>query len=165
MANVKVRILFICLGNICRSPAAEGVMRHLVTQRELQDQVEIDSAGTSGYHIGEPPDKRMARAAKRRGIKLTSRSRQLNRHDLSHFDLVIAMDRSNVRAIHTAAAGACDRVRLLSDYLDTDQWSIEVPDPYFGGDDGFDHVLDMLQAACPALLDSLQLEADPHPAN
>lgn len=139
-------------------------MLHLVTQRGLQDQVEIDSAGTSGYHIGEPPDKRMTRAAKRRGIKLSSRSRQLNRDDLSHFDLLIAMDRSNVRAIHAAAEGTSVRVRLLSDYLDTDQWPIEVPDPYFGGEDGFDHVLDMLQAACPALLDSLQLESDPHPA-
>lgn len=150
----KRRVLFICLGNICRSPAAEGVMQSLVNERKMSDVVDVDSAGTSGFHVGEPADKRMRAAAKRRGLELTSRSRVVTRRDFSEFDLLVAMDRKNYRELHLLTDTSGDKIRLLSDYLDP-EWPREVPDPYYGGDDGFEEVLDMLEAACPSLLDAL----------
>lgn len=158
MSHRPKRVLFVCLGNICRSPAAEGVLRKLIDERHLGDRVDVDSAGTSSYHIGEPADKRMRFAAERRGIHLTSRSRMINRRDFSEFDLIIAMDRSNYRELMAYVEGANSKVRLLSDYLD-ERWPREVPDPYFGGEEGFDQVLDMLHAACPKLLDELLAQA------
>ncbi|GAB5404266.1 MAG: low molecular weight protein-tyrosine-phosphatase [Aureliella sp.] len=152
-------VLFVCLGNICRSPAAEGVLQSLIDQRNLADLVFVDSAGTSSYHIGEPADKRMRAAAKNRSIELTSRSRMVSSRDLTKFDLVIAMDRSNYRELEAMVSGAGrGNVRLLSDYLEGD-WPDEVPDPYYGGDEGFEQVLDMLAAACPVLLDELMAQA------
>jgi len=145
------KVLFVCLGNICRSPAAEGVMQALVNERQLERRVFIDSAGTSSFHIGEPADKRMRVAAKRRGFDLTSRSRMVSRRDFSEFDLLIAMDNRNYRELQKLADGSDGKIRMLSDYLD-DSWPTEVPDPYYGGDEGFDEVLDMLVAACPHLL-------------
>lgn len=148
------RVLFVCLGNICRSPAAEGVLIDLLAQRKLQHAVEVDSAGTSSYHIGEPADKRMRAAARRRGLELASRSRMVSRRDFAEFDLLIAMDSANMRELHSISDGSDSKLRLLSDYLD-DSWPRDVPDPYFGGEEGFDTVLDMLEAACPRLLDEL----------
>ncbi len=150
----KKRLLFVCLGNICRSPAAEGVMQHLVDRRGLSDVIQLDSAGTSGYHIGELADLRMRKAASARGIELTSRSRTIHRHDLSEFDLIVVMDRANYREVLSLQEGPNNKVRLLADFLDR-HWPREVPDPYYGGEDGFDQVLDMLEAACPRLLDAL----------
>lgn len=150
--NLK-RVLFVCLGNICRSPAAEGVMLHLLKQMELQRGFEIDSAGTSSYHIGEPADRRMRKAARQRGIELTSRARMVTDKDFQRFDLIVAMDRSNYDQL-VRIGGQVDHLRLLSDFLD-DVWPTDVPDPYFGGDDGFEMVLDMLQAACPKLIAEL----------
>lgn len=160
------RILFVCLGNICRSPAAEGVLQTLVNDRQLQQRIEIDSAGTSGYHIGELADSRMRAAAKRRGIELTSRSRMVEPRDFLDFDLIVAMDRKNERELErTRIEGAKHgaRIRLLSEYL-TDDWPAEVPDPYYGGEDGFEQVLDMLEAACPQILDDL-LSDEPQASN
>ncbi|QDV27007.1 low molecular weight protein-tyrosine-phosphatase [Aureliella helgolandensis] len=153
--TTKKRILFVCLGNICRSPAAEGVLQHLAEQLGVQDELEVDSAGTSSYHIGEPADKRMRTAAAKRGIELTSRSRMASSRDFAAFDLIVAMDKSNLRELHGLANGGEGKLRLLSDYLD-DSWPEEVPDPYYGGDEGFDEVLDMLVAAGPKLLAELQ---------
>ncbi len=151
----KKRVLFVCLGNICRSPAAEGVLQHLVDQRQLGSKIEVDSAGTSSYHIGEPADKRMRAAAKQRGIELTSRSRMVSPRDLGEFDLVVPMDRKNLRELEAmVSGGGRGNIRLLSDYLD-DSWPKEVPDPYYGGDEGFEQVLDMLMAACPRIIDEL----------
>ena len=153
-ANQK-SVLFVCLGNICRSPTGEGVMQSLVDCRDLTDTVHIDSAGTIGYHTGHPADERMQAAAMQRGFDLTSRSRKITADDLQTFDLVIAMDRQNLADIQSLDVGATAEVRLLSDFLDSDQWPVDVPDPYYGGAAGFETVLDMIEAACPAILDSL----------
>lgn len=147
------RILFVCLGNICRSPAAEGVMQHLIDQQDLGTEIEVDSAGTSGYHLGEPADKRMRQAAKSRSMELTSLSRMVSTRDLERFDWIIAMDGDNYRELHRLAEGANEHIKMMSDYLPEDgRWPKDVPDPYYGGPEGFDHVLDMLEAACPGLL-------------
>jgi protein-tyrosine phosphatase len=149
-------ILFVCLGNICRSPAAEGVLQTLLAERGLADRIRVDSAGTAGYHVGKPADSRMLSAASKRGIALTSRSRQVIASDIQEFDLVLAMDRDNLRELMSLAREmTLDHIRLLSDFLD-ESWPRDVPDPYYGGQDGFEYVLDMLQAACPAILDSLE---------
>jgi protein-tyrosine phosphatase len=150
------RILFVCLGNICRSPAAEGVFQKLVAEQGLQQSVHVDSAGTAGYHIGKPADARMIAAADERGFDLTSRSRQVTARDIELFDLVVAMDRANYRdLLNLARTSKTDHIRLLSDFLDKTIWPAEVPDPYYGGQADFEYVLDMLQAASPQLLSHL----------
>jgi protein-tyrosine phosphatase len=146
-------ILFVCLGNICRSPTGEGVLRHLVEERGLDSKVTIDSAGTIGYHEGNPADRRMRDHASKRGYDLTSRSRKIVADDLDRFDLVIAMDRQNLSDIMEIDPAATN-VKLMSDFLD-DSWPVDVPDPYYGGADGFETVLDMIEAACPNILDEL----------
>ncbi len=154
-ASTSKSILFVCLGNICRSPAAEGVFQNLVNQRSLSEQIRVDSAGTAGFHIGKLADARMRAAAARRGLELTSRSRLVVPADLRIFDRVIAMDRSNYRDLMGLVPGAKnENVKMLSDYLEP-SWPREVPDPYYGGEDGFEYVLDMLQAACPIILDEM----------
>lgn len=155
----KKRVLFVCLGNICRSPAAEGVLQAAVRKAGLEESIEVDSAGTSSFHIGEPADKRMRAAAANRGFDLTSRSRMVSRRDFAEFDVIIAMDRKNFRELLSLVEGTNSKVRLLSDYLDGD-WPDEVPDPYYGGDEGFEEVLNMLEAACPRILDELARQVD-----
>ena len=142
------RILFVCLGNICRSPTAEGVMRRLVADRGLEGQVEVDSAGTGGWHVGAAPDPRSTEAARRRGIVLAGAARQVTAADFDRFDLLVAMDRSNLADLLALAPddAARARVRLLLDEAD-------VPDPYYGGERGFDDVLDLVEDGCAALLD------------
>ena len=146
-------ILFVCLGNICRSPTGEGVLQNLVEERGLDSKVTIDSAGTIGYHEGNPADRRMRDHASKRGYDLTSRSRKIVVDDLDRFDLVIAMDRQNHSDIMEIDPAATN-VKLMSDFLD-DSWPVDVPDPYYGGADGFETVLDMIEAACPAVLEHL----------
>ncbi len=148
------RLLFVCLGNICRSPAAEGVMQKLLVDRKLSDRFEVDSAGTSSFHIGEPADRRMRAAAARRGYDLTSRARMIHRRDFGEFDMVIAMDQNNLRELRRYPEAASGRLCLLSDFLD-ESWPRDVPDPYYGGDEGFETVLDMLATACPKILEHL----------
>ena len=155
MPESEKSILFVCLGNICRSPAAEGVMRELVHREGLDGTIRIDSAGTCGYHIGNPADRRMREAAEGGGLKLTSRSRMVTPDDFSNFDMIVAMDRENYRDLIRMADGHRDKIRMLSDFLD-DDWPREVPDPYYGGQDGFAQVLDMLEAAGPKLLEELK---------
>ena len=153
-----MKILFVCLGNICRSPAAEGVFLHLLNDRGLNDRFVVDSAGTGSWHVGNPADRRMQAAAKRRGIHLPSRARQIELNDLERFDLVLTMDDDNLRAVtglaREAGAGATAKIRSMLSYGKRYN-EMEVPDPYYGGDAGFDHVLDLLQDACEALLDEL----------
>ena len=144
-----MRILFVCMGNICRSPTAEGVMRRLVESEGLD--IEVDSAGTGGWHAGEPPDERATLAARRRGVTLEGAARQVRPADFRRFDLLVAMDRGNLRELLALAPDeeAAAKVRLL--VADAD-----VPDPYYGGDRGFETVLDMVEAACRELLDELR---------
>jgi protein-tyrosine phosphatase len=149
-----MRVLFVCLGNICRSPSAEAVMRGLVEERGLAGEVEIDSAGTGDWHIGKTSDPRAIQAASLRGIELTSRARQVTVDDFDAFDLIVAMDRSNREDLIALAGGDDSKVRLLREYgEDTEP---DVPDPYFGGDHGFEEVLDILERNCGLLLDELE---------
>lgn len=143
-----MRILFVCSGNICRSPTAEGVMRHLLRQRGLDDRVQVASAGIGGWHVGDPADVRSAAAARRRGIVLDGVAQQVHREDFDDYDLLIAMDRGHLRDLLAMAGGHRDKVRLL--IADAD-----VPDPYYGGDDGFEDVLDLIAEGCERLVDEV----------
>ena len=150
------RILFVCMGNICRSPTAEGVLREMAERRGVADRFHIDSAGTGDWHVGNPPDQRASQAARERGIDITSqRARQVDAGDFELFDLVIAMDRANQLALlELAGLNHSSKVRLMLEY--SEQWTGEdVPDPYYGGDHGFDLVLDLIEEACSNLLDEL----------
>jgi protein-tyrosine phosphatase len=139
-------ILFVCLGNICRSPTGEAVMQHFLQQQSTDHDLHVDSAGTIGYHTGNPADSRMRAAGERRGLSFHNRSRKITPEDLETFDLVIAMDRQNLSDILSINAEPISEVKLLSDFLD-DSWPLDVPDPYYGGAEGFETVLDMIQAA------------------
>jgi protein-tyrosine phosphatase len=157
-SRAAASVLFVCMGNICRSPAAEGVMRSCLAARGLDGRVTVESAGTIDYHAGEPADARMRRAAAGRGHDLTSTACQVRIEDLERYDLIVAMDRSNLADLRElaseAAAGAEGKLRLLSDFLPAGA-PRDVPDPYWGGERGFDQVLDMLEEACPRILAEL----------
>jgi protein-tyrosine phosphatase len=142
------------MGNICRSPAAEAVLRRLVAERGLHDTVEIDSAGTIGYHAGDPPDARMRRAGEGRGLAIDGSARQVTADDLDRFDRVIALDRENLADLEKLAGGSRAHVRLLSSYLPEGS-PADVPDPYWGGDRGFEDVLDLLEQAAGEILGDL----------
>ena len=148
-------VLFVCLGNICRSPTGEGILQHVVIERGIANQFEIDSAGTGGYHIGHRADVRMREHALRRGYDLTSLARKITSADLDKFDLVIPMDRENLQDIRRLSDEPSAEIKLLSEFLD-DNWPTDVPDPYFGGADGFEYVVDMIEAACPKIVEYLQ---------
>ena len=155
-----MRILFVCMGNICRSPTAEGVMRRLVREHGLEGRVVLDSAGTGGWHAGEPPDARATAAAQRRGIVLEGAARQVHARDFEDFDLLVAMDAENLRNLEALAPDpeARAKVRLLREFDPASEGApdLDVPDPYYGGARGFDDVLDLVEAACRGLLDELQ---------
>jgi protein-tyrosine phosphatase len=149
------------MGNICRSPTAEGVMRSLLREAGLEDRVEVDSAGTGGWHAGDPPDARAAEAARARGIALDGAARQVRPRDFEDFDLIVAMDRENVGDLLALApdeAGAA-KVRLLREFDPAGGDDLDVPDPYYGGAHGFERVLDLVTAACRGLLDELRARA------
>jgi protein-tyrosine phosphatase len=164
-AAAPIRVLFVCLGNICRSPAAEGVFLHLLAREGIDAAFRVDSAGTGGWHVGRPPDPRMRAAAARRGIALPSRARQLEAADLVRFDHILTMDAENLAAVEALARrGAGDPaleglpratitplVRHCRVFT-----SREVPDPYYGGEQGFEEVLDLLEDACAGLLEDLR---------
>jgi protein-tyrosine phosphatase len=146
----RTRILFVCMGNICRSPTAEGVMRHLLAERGLDGEIEVQSAGTGGWHAGDPPDARATATARARGITLEGAARQVTADDFEDFDLLVAMDRDNLRDLQAIAPpGTEDKIRLL---LDEER---DVPDPYYGGPGGFEEVLDLVEAGCARLVDDL----------
>ena len=152
-----VGVLFVCLGNICRSPLAEGVFRHLVDARGLGSRFKIDSAGTSGYHDGDAPDPRTSAVARKRGIELGGRSRKLTRSDLDAFDYVMVMDAENRAAVAELAAGSAPhaQVRQLREFDPEANGNLDVPDPYYGGTRAFEDVQDMVERACNALLDHI----------
>jgi len=155
--NQQVKILFVCMGNICRSPTGEGVFRHYVNSAGYGDVIQIASAGISDYHAGSPADRRMRHAAARRGYALTSIARQVTFEDIDHFDLIIAMDHDNLAGLEDLANGVRPHIRLLGTFLGqpvTNASARVVPDPYYGGTDGFEEVLDMIEQACPAMLAS-----------
>ena len=155
--NFEASVLFICWGNICRSPTAEGVMMDLVVKRGLEERVHVDSAGTLSYHVGEQADPRMRATAAMRGYDLRSISRQITREDFDDFTLVVVMDHKNLNDLEELF-GQRENVRMLGEFLpgiESANDAPEVPDPYFGGDQGFERVLDLIEDACPRLLDEL----------
>lgn len=145
-------MLFVCLGNICRSPAAEGVFRKLVADAGRADEFDIDSAGTGGWHAGEPADHRMRAAAERRGYRLDSIARQIRAEDFERFDLILTMDEENFRRVSRFRRdGGRARIARLREFCEIHGVG-EVPDPWFGGAEGFEEVLDILEDACAGLL-------------
>ncbi len=161
MSLSPTRILFVCLGNICRSPSAEAVFRHYVAEAGLSEFFAIDSAGTSGHHAGEPADGRMRAHAARRGYDLTSRSRPLTYDDYFDYDYIVVMDDRNLRDVldRMPALELRDKVTKLTDWWE-DAPIDHIPDPYYGGAEGFEHVLDLLEKCCPSLLKSISDSRD-----
>ena len=169
-AQADVRLLFVCLGNICRSPTAEGVMRSLVARAGLRERVLLDSAGTGSWHVGSPPDERARAAAAARGFLLEGSARQVRREDYLEFDLLLAMDSSNLDELRRLAPGEQerDKVRLLREFdpaaaavAEAAGRDLDVPDPYYGAAGGFDEVLDLVQAACQGLLEQVRASVAP----
>jgi len=154
-----VRVLFVCLGNICRSPTAEGVMRKLVSDAGLEDRIEIDSAGTGSWHVGAKPDRRATAAAARAGYELGGKARQVSAEDFERFDMILAMDRFNVSELLGMAPGGvgAEKVALLREFdpASAGQWNLDVPDPYSGGERGFQVVVEQIEAACRGLVKEL----------
>jgi protein-tyrosine phosphatase len=151
-SDKPISVLFICMGNICRSPTAEGVFRHLVREAGLVDQIEVDSAGTHAYHIDNPPDRRAVAAAERRGYSLDGiRARRIEDEDFDRFDYIIAMDRDNLALLHEQAPDRhAGKLHLFMQFSGSPH--DEVPDPYYGGLAGFERVLDLVEDASQGLL-------------
>ena len=154
------RILFVCLGNICRSPTAEGVMRSLVNEAGLGDSIQLDSAGTGAWHVGSSPDERATAAAADRGVVLEGSARQVRTSDFQAFDVLIALDSANLSNLRALAPGDEERskVRMLreSDPASAGSGDLDVPDPYYGAGDGFAEVFELVRAACEGLLAQIQ---------
>jgi protein-tyrosine phosphatase len=155
---MPVRVCFVCLGNICRSPTAEATMRRLLEEEQRTTYIEIDSAGTGDWHVGEPPDRRAKAAAKRRGVDVRGRARRVVAKDFDDFDYVIAMDRSNRSDLLRLAANEAGRakIELFRNYDPDSPRDADVPDPYYGEGDGFERVLDICEAACRGLLQHIR---------
>jgi protein-tyrosine phosphatase len=154
------KILFVCLGNICRSPTAHGVLLKKAELAGLKDQIEVDSCGTGSWHIGQPPDERTVEAAEARGYDLSElRARRLNASDYKNFDYILAMDTRNLAdVIKNAPSDYSGKIKLFLDYAPHFNMT-EVPDPYYGGQDGFERVLELIEAACDGLLDEIKQQA------
>ena len=152
------KILFVCLGNICRSPAAEGIFNQKIKERDLESFFVVDSAGTGSWHVGNLPDQRMRTTALSRGIELTSRARQIEENDLYEFDHILVMDKDNLNAVKSLIKDDMhtmnSKIKLILSYSKKSQLD-EVPDPYYGGQNGFEKVLDLLNDAIEELIDSL----------
>jgi len=157
--DTPFRLLFICLGNICRSPAAEAVMRKLVRSEGLENAIAIRSAGTAGWHSGKLPDQRMRSAGQNRGYDLSSRARQLSEDELRNHDLVLVMDRQNLRDARSydPKSQFSSKIRLFCEFC-ADHNEEEVPDPYYGGEQGFEHVLDLLEDGCRGVLQHIRTQ-------
>ncbi|MDH5392159.1 MAG: low molecular weight phosphotyrosine protein phosphatase [Gammaproteobacteria bacterium] len=154
-----IKVLFVCMGNICRSPTAEGVFRHLAEKNKLIDRLHIDSAGTHAYHIGEPPDGRSLATANNRNIDMGQlRARKVDADDFDKFDHILAMDADNLAALMQTCPGHLHyKIELFMNYADNFE-ETEVPDPYYGGASGFDHVFDLVEDAASGLLKKIQTE-------
>ena len=152
------KILFVCLGNICRSPAAEGIFSQKIKERDLENFFVVDSAGTGSWHVGNLPDRRMRETALSRGIELKSRSRQIEENDLLEFDHILVMDKDNLNAVKSLIKDDKHnmnlKIKLILSFSKKSQLD-EVPDPYYGGQNGFENVLDLLNDAIEELIDSL----------
>ena len=152
------KILFVCLGNICRSPAAEGIFNQKIKERDLENFFVVDSAGTGNWHVGNLPDQRMRSTALSRGIELNSRSRQIEENDLYEFDQILVMDKDNLNAVKSLTKDQKNpinsKIKLILNYSKNSQLD-EVPDPYYGGQNGFEKVIDLLDDAIDGLIDSL----------
>ena len=157
-----VRLCFVCLGNICRSPIGEGVMRQLLQEAGLNEVVDVDSAGTAGYHAGEPPDARARAAGRRFGVEVSGRARQFKSTDFERFDYVLAMDRANFDDLGQLAPNphAREKLHLLRSFDVAAPPGASVPDPYYGDDDDFDDVVRICQAACAPLLERVRRDHD-----
>jgi len=153
----KIKILFVCLGNICRSPSAEGIMKKIIRERGLESQFYIDSAGILNYHEGELPDGRMRAHARRRGYELTSRSRPVKFDDFMDFDLIIGMDDRNIADLKRLApdSDSVQKIHRMTEFCTRFSFD-HVPDPYYGGTDGFELVLDLLEDACEGIIDKIK---------
>jgi protein-tyrosine phosphatase len=159
--NTKIRVLFVCMGNICRSPTAEAVFRHQIRVAGVEEAIHVDSAGTHDYHVGQPPDDRAQRAAGRRGYNAKElRARQIDESDFEFFDYILAMDRSNLANLQRECpAEYSHKLGLLMQYSEKFSQGVqEVPDPYFGGSQGFEHVLNMVEDAGIGLLNRICAE-------
>lgn len=159
LANAdKKRVLFVCLGNICRSPAGEGVLRAIVEENGATDRWEIDSAGTGGWHVGELPDRRMRVHARQRGIELTHHCRQVKPSDFDYFDLIIPMDSNNELNLRRMAPTleAARKIVPMAEFIDPGFRYDHVPDPYYEGAEGFELVLDLLENGCRNLYDKIE---------
>jgi protein-tyrosine phosphatase len=151
-----IRVLFVCMGNICRSPLAQGVFEEIVRREGLEGEISVDSAGTHSYHIGAPPDERAQRSARRRGLDLGSqRARRIGAEDCENFDYVLTMDEENYRAVAALCRQSDTKVRPFLDYA-PDRAQTEVPDPFYGGPESFEHVLDLVEEASEGLLEEIK---------
>ena len=153
-----VKVLFVCLGNICRSPLAEGIFKHLVEKAGLSDKISVDSAGTSGWHIGEPPDPRSIDVALENGILLDSYGRKAVSNDFAEFDYILAMDRNNfhdMKVLSGSSKPGAAKLLLMRDFDDNGR-GLDVPDPYYGGEDGFTFVFELLNRSCRNLLEEIK---------
>lgn len=157
----KYKLLFVCMGNICRSPAAEGIMKSIINKNNYSDLIEVDSAGTIDYHSGELPDARMRRHARNRGYELVSRARVFTSLDFKSFDKIIVMDNENYADVTllTSDENDINKVFKLTDFCTKHKIPI-VPDPYYGGDSGFEHVLDLLEDGCENLFNIIKKEIE-----
>ena len=157
MSINRVKVLFVCMGNICRSPTAEGVFRHLLQTEQYDNWIMTDSAGTHAYHIGEPPDRRAQQTALSRGIDLSDlRGRKAIKEDFYEFDYILAMDNENYQNLKQICPdGLEDKLSLFLDFSD-DYSETQVPDPYYGGDQGFEHVFDLVESASRGLIDDIK---------
>lgn len=150
------KICFVCLGNICRSPTAEGIFQHLINERDLENHFEVDSAGTSAYHVGESANSKSQRTAQKHGITLHSKARQFDPSDLDYYDLILAMDNENLQNVRQMANGSREhKIGLMRDF-DSNPGDGEVPDPYYGGPEGFENVFQIVKRSCENLLDELE---------
>jgi protein-tyrosine phosphatase len=157
-----MRICFVCLGNIVRSPLAENLFRQLIEEREIEGEYEVDSAGTSAFHVGEVPDGRMRSVARERGLFYSGKARQFTKNDFDNFDLILAMDRENKEVLTSLAATEHQRqkIRLLREYDPVADGELDVPDPYYGGLDGFQNVYDLVERSILGLLEALERDRD-----